>query len=274
MTDPICFIHDQFLPLSQAAVPVSDLGLQRGYGVFDFFRVKGNTPLFLEAHLDRFYHSAGYMHLSIPMERVQLKEKIQELINRNSFSDSGVRMTLTGGASPDGYQPGIPHFMMVQQAIVPPPDQISDSSYVLMSYEHQRQLPIVKSTDYLMAVWLQPKVKEVGAQDVLYTNQGWIRECPRSNIFMVTNSGTLVTPANHMLKGITRANILRAAQTIMPVEERDLHMDELTTAREVFVSSTTKRIIPVTQIDQSFTAAYDSKSYCARLFELLRSAEP
>jgi D-alanine transaminase/branched-chain amino acid aminotransferase len=274
MIDPICFIHDQFLPLSQANVPVSDLGLQRGYGVFDFFRVKGNSALFLDAHLDRFYHSAEYMHLPIPLERAQLKEKIQELINRNRFSDSGVRMTLTGGASPDGYQPGIPHFMMVQQAIVPPPDRISDAPYVLMRYEHQRQLPMVKSTDYLMAVWLQPSVREAGAQDVLYTSQGWIRECPRSNIFLVTASGTLVTPASHMLKGITRANILQAAQTIMPVEERDLHIDELATAREVFVSSTTKRIIPVTKIDQSFTATYNSESYCTRLFELLRSAEP
>jgi D-alanine transaminase/branched-chain amino acid aminotransferase len=274
MIDPICFIHDQFLPLSQANVPVSDLGLQRGYGVFDFFRVKGNSALFLDAHLDRFYHSAGYMHLPIPLERAQLKEKIQELINRNRFSDSGVRMTLTGGASPDGYQPGIPHFMMVQQAIVPPPDRISDAPYVLMRYEHQRQLPMVKSTDYLMAVWLQPRVREAGAQDVLYTSQGWIRECPRSNIFLVTASGTLVTPASHMLKGITRANILQAAQTIMPVEERDLHIDELATAREVFVSSTTKRIIPVTKIDQSFTATYNSESFCTRLFELLRSAEP
>jgi branched-chain amino acid aminotransferase len=69
MSGLICFLNGRFIPLAEATIPVNDLGLQRGYGIFDFLRITDGVPLFLEDHLDRFYQSADKMRLSIPLNR-------------------------------------------------------------------------------------------------------------------------------------------------------------------------------------------------------------
>ncbi len=101
----------------------------------------------------------------------------------------------------------------------------------------------------MMSIWLQPLLKEKQADDFLYHNNGIITECPRSNFFMVSPEGKIVTPANNILSGITRMKVLVLASNHLPIEERDIHIDELQTATEAFITSTTKQIIPVTRIN-------------------------
>ena len=69
-----------------------------------------------------------------------------------------------------------------------------------------------------------------------------------------------------MLKGVTRANILSVAREIMQVEERPVSLDDIRNAKEAFVSSSTKRIIPVTAVDQVDFGIYTDNSFSARLF--------
>ena len=71
-----CYINDQFLPLNAAKIGVRDLALLRGYGIFDFFRLVGNKPMFLEEHLDRFFRSAGLVKLPITFSKDSLRNKI------------------------------------------------------------------------------------------------------------------------------------------------------------------------------------------------------
>ena len=78
----------------------------------------------------------------------------------------------------------------------------------LVTWPHQRQLPAVKSIDYVMAIWLQPWMKKNGADDVLYHNNGTVTECPRANFFLVMEDGRLVTPAENILEGVTRKKLL------------------------------------------------------------------
>ena len=63
MIKPVCYARGKFVAVDEASVSVNDLGVQRGYGIFDFLRVSGNVPLFMEDHLDRFFHSAKEMRL-------------------------------------------------------------------------------------------------------------------------------------------------------------------------------------------------------------------
>lgn len=269
----ITYINGTFIDSTAAAIPVNDLGLQRGYGVFDFLRVKGSQPLFLQQHIDRLYRSLEYMRLQLPHRKEELINIIQSLIHQNQLPHSGIRITVTGGASPDGYTPVEPHLIIVQQSIPEPPDTLLTSPYQLVTHHYRRQLPEVKTTDYLMAIWLQPWIKQQGAQDVLYHADGWVNECPRSNFFMITQDNVLVTPNEGMLKGVTRANILSVAREIMQVEERPVSLDDIRTAKEAFVSSSTKRIIPVSAVDQVHFGTYTDNSFSARLFEALRLFE-
>jgi len=269
----ISYINGQFVAANTAVIPVSDLGLQRGYGVFDFLRVKENHPLFLDAHIDRLYRSLDLMRLSLSYSKDQLKAVIYELIHRNKMEHSGIRITVTGGASPDGYTPVEPHIIIVQQPIVSPPDELSSGAYKLVTHAFRRQMPEVKTTDYLMAIWLQPWIKEQGANDVLYQWEGAVTECPRANFFVITQNNTLITPAEGMLKGITRANILSVAKEMMAVEERVVTLEDLRNAKKAFISSSTKRIIPVTAVDDVVLGGYEKDSLVAALFERLRERE-
>ena len=86
------FVNDHFFAQDKATIQVSDLAVQRGYGVFDFFRTRNNTPLFLDDYLNRFFNSAAFMHLQPAQSREQLTAIIDALIKKNNLPDSGIKM--------------------------------------------------------------------------------------------------------------------------------------------------------------------------------------
>jgi D-alanine transaminase/branched-chain amino acid aminotransferase len=260
------FCDDQFVSSEKAKLHYSDLAIQRGYGVFDFFKIVNGYPVFLEDHLNRFFHSANNLRLSIKFTKEELSAIILQLIQRNSSEFNGIRITLTGGYSPDGYSLTTPNLIVSVHSFLPFSKDDFSKGTRLMSYDHQRQLPRVKSIDYLMAVWLQSLVTEKAANDVLYHDRGFITECPRANFFMVSAEGRLITPKNKILNGITREKVLSVAKDHFTVEEREIHLDELKMAKEAFITSTTKSIMPVRQIDDHVLPV--SNPVTARIFEL------
>jgi len=244
------FINENFVAASDAELSYRDLAIQRGYGIFDFFRINNGQPVFIDDHLDRFYRSADDMHLSVNYTKQELKVLIEEMINKNGIINSGIRITLTGGYSNDGYTLSKPNLIISQQHFQPCTEEQFDRGIKLMTHNHQRQLSHVKTIDYLMAIRLQPKLKSIGADDILYHDNGLIRECPRANFFLITKDNVLVTASKNILKGITRMKLLQMQQSIIPVEERDIHLDEIRSAKEAFITSSTKQILPVCQIDE------------------------
>ncbi len=243
------FLNDRFLNNDEAMLHVSDLSMQRGYAIFDFFRTINGNPLFLRDHLDRFAASAEALHLPVCKSRDELTDILQELIRRSGLADAGLRIMLTGGYSTDSYHPSVPNLVISCNPVKTASASDFDKGYAVCTYSHQRELPHVKSINYLTALWLQPLLREKAADDVLYYNAESITEFPRSNVFMVTEEGQLLTPARNMLKGITRKAVLSIAETMMPVEERDIPVEMLLGASEVFLTSTTKKILPVLSVD-------------------------
>jgi D-alanine transaminase/branched-chain amino acid aminotransferase len=250
MKSLVCFQEGKFLSIDQSGFNLNDLGIQRGYGIFDFLRTTGNKANFIEDHLDRFFYSSEKMRLPIGYTRDELKSIVYELMDMNQLPFSGIRILLTGGASLDGYTITLPRLAVIQQEMDKLPEQLSNQGIHLITKEFQRQMSDVKTTDYLMAIWLQPWMKEQNGDDLLYYNENSITECPRSNIFMVTKDDILVTPKQSMLKGITRKNIIKIASSIgLHVEERDIMLEEIFQAKEVFISSSIKRLVPVRLIN-------------------------
>lgn len=243
------FVNESLVPADTASLLISDLAIQRGYGIFDFFKTMGGGSVYLNEHLDRFFYSAAQMRLDAGISRVELKIRIASLLELNGIADSGVRLTLTGGYSPDGYTLAQSNLVIQQSPLAVPIVEEPDRSIRLMSYPHARQLPEVKTIDYLMAIWLQPLLREKGADDVLYHREGVIAECPRSNFFLLTDQDVLVTPSANVLKGITRMKVLEAVKGRLATEEREVLLEELRSAKEAFITSTTKHVLPVTEVD-------------------------
>jgi D-alanine transaminase/branched-chain amino acid aminotransferase len=240
-------INDQLISEAEAKIHISDLSIQRGYGIFDFLKTINGKPIFIEDHFNRFFNSAKSLHLELAYDRTSLLEKVNELIQANDILNSGIKFTLTGGFSEDGYQMGKPNLLITQT-----PFEISknnvDNGIKLVTYNHQRQLATVKTIDYLQAIRLQPYIKESGADDVLYHYNGSLRECPRANFFIVKGNEVL-TPQTDILKGITRSKVLQLAGHNFTISERELTLDDLATATEAFITSSTKNILPVLAID-------------------------
>ena len=269
-----CFAQNQISLLESAGVPVGDLLVQRGYGIFDYLRVSNNKPLFIEAHLDRLFNSAEIMRLIIPQSKEEIKKIVADLIEKNNIPFSGIRLIIAGGDAPDGYTITKPHLIIIQQPLEAPPAQMASKGIHLVSHFYQRQLAEVKTTDYLMAIHLQPWMKSVGGDDILYYNNDSVSECPRSNIFMVSQDNTIVTPSRNMLKGITRKNIIAVAEAHhLKLEQRDISLAEMKQAKEVFITSSTKRIIPVSGLDEQNFSLEGSNSLSAQIFDHLLALE-
>ena len=248
MSELIASINGEQIALHRAVLSVQDLSVERGYAIFDYFKTVHGKPIFLEDSLDRFFHSAEKMRLRIPYNRDQLKVMLNELMQVNQISESGIKLLLTGGYSPDGYSISTPNLVITQQPLKRN-ISLEQQGLRLVTFEHQRQLPEIKTTDYLAGILAQPYAKEHHAADILYTHNKLVLECPRCNIFIVNAANELITPGRNILKGITRKHILLLASSIMTAKESDLSLEDLYHAREVFISSTSKNITPVNAID-------------------------
>ncbi|HEY1009578.1 MAG: aminotransferase class IV [Daejeonella sp.] len=241
-------VNDSIISQEEATLKITDLSIQRGYGIFDFLKTVAGKPVFLEDHLDRFYSSAEQMRLPVKLSRNDLTAQITALLDKNKLSDSGVRITLTGGYSPDGFNiASSSNIIITQQEFEVNRD--FEKSIHLMTYDYQRQFALAKTLDYLKAIWLQPVLKEAGADDILYHDNGMLRECPRANFFLINEKDEILTSKTNILKGVTRKHILQLKTGNFKIEERELTMDDLRHAKEAFISSTTKNILPVTKVD-------------------------
>ena len=238
-------INGQLAAKEDARLSITDLAFQRGYGIFDFFKTVDGQPVFLDDHLDRLYFSAAEMYLPV-IDRVQLKENIQLLMEKNHLPDSGIRITVTGGCSEDGYKTGTPNTVITQTPFRYNSENF-DKGTRLVTYEHQRQLPRVKTIDYLQAIRLQSFVQQNNADDVLYHSQSAVSECPRSNFFLVNGQHKIITPAANVLEGITRKKIL--SFTGFNTKEAIITLADIAGAREAFITSTTKMVLPVLAIN-------------------------
>ena len=90
MTTLYCYANNEITPIEKAGVPVSDLLVQRGYGIFDFLRVAYYQPLFIDDHLDRFFNSASVMRLTIPESKEEIKKIVATLIQKNNLDSAEI----------------------------------------------------------------------------------------------------------------------------------------------------------------------------------------
>jgi D-alanine transaminase/branched-chain amino acid aminotransferase len=266
-------VRGQLLPVSEALLHVSDLAFQRGYGIFDFFKISDGHPFFLNDHLDRFFESARILKLQVPQHRNEIEQGIHQLITRNDMPSSGIKLILTGGYSSDGYQPAESNLVMTQHALKLPSREQLEKGVSIITYPYFKEFPAAKSINYMMGIWLLDVLQQERAADVLYYHDEIVSEFPRSNIFMVDHAGTLLTPSRNILKGVTRKNVIAVASRSMTVLEKDITRDDLYSAKEVFLTSTTKRIVPVVEVDHREIANGKPGPIALSLLEKLRQLE-
>lgn len=247
-------INGEFIPVDDAKLHISDLSILRGFAIFDYFRVRKGKAIFMEDHLERFFRSAKLIGLNIPYSIEEVQHMIEGLIDKNGLTKFSIRLQLTGGYSNNGFEPSQPNLFLLSIPFPKLPEKYFKEGWHVLTYEFQRELPEVKTTNYLTGIRILPLLEKHDADAILYHDSTYIRESDRSNFFIVNQEGVLVTPKDKILLGVSRKITLKVAEGWIKTEERDITLEELRSAREMFLTSSTKPILPVTKLDGKIVA--------------------
>lgn len=250
-------------PLTEKpTINLADFGFARGITVFELFRVYGGKPFRMEEHLNRLEDGAARLGIPLPLTRTQIRENVAALIAAHGYAHSAVKMYLTAGI-PDttsglslGATSGLhPQLVMLEDEVKPnhPHAPYGLEKYktgqALQTVNCIRELPAIKTANYGIAYYA---AKQAGPQvdDILFTTpEGYVTEASRANFFCVINH-ELCTPAQGMLKGITRALVLELAKEQgIKTSERNLTPAEIETATEAFTSGSIAELVPARSIN-------------------------
>lgn len=249
MTHRTFGINLELVPAERATIPFTDLIVRRAYGAFDFLRVVDGVPLFIDDHLARFERSADLLDLSPRPTHEALKRHVADVIDANGPGDFGIQLFLTGGDPTDNFTPTTPRTLVLVDDLAPYPASDYANGVSILTHRYVRDLPEAKTTNYFTAVRHARTLREAGAADLLYHDGTHALETTRCNLFIADRNGTLHTAADGMLPGVTRRRVLRALDGDTPVAVGPVTMDSLWDAPEVFLTSTTKGVMPVVRID-------------------------
>lgn len=261
-------INGQIVHKDNAKVSITDLGLNRGYGIFDYFKIIDGRLIFWEDHLARLERSARLMNLELPYDGAALKAQIYQLTDLNKVSTCAVKIMLTGGDSLDGFTPTSPNVYVIMFPKVVYPKLLLENGLHLMTVEYVRDLSAVKSLNYAMGLIHMGEMKAMGAQELLYHKDGWISEAARANIFIVKEDDTLVTPDKDILEGVTRKKMIELATKYHKIEVRPVNLEEVFQAKEAFISGSTKGALPVTKVDGKVIGSGKPGTITAKMNEL------
>jgi branched-chain amino acid aminotransferase len=270
---PFCYLNGAIVPLSEAKVGVYDLGLLRGFGIYEGLVTHNRKPFALAEHMARFHRSAEKMQLHIPVSDTEMERALDELIAKNvpDGKEGLIRIILTGGNAIDGiaHDPAQPLlYALVEEWHTIDPRYLAEGCHVA-TYEHQRQFPELKTTNYIQAVLLQKLKQEKGVLEVLYVSNGAVLEATGSNFFIVED-GTIVTPKEGILPGITRKVVLDLARPFFPIEERPVSVDEMYQADEAFITGSFKEVVPVVKVGDKTIVDGKPGVITKRIMELFR----
>ena len=226
-----------------------DIGILRGYGVFDVMCTQNNKPFLIKEHFDRLKNSAAALKLKLPFSEKKYQVIVGKLIKNGNFKKSIIRTILTGGVSANAFSKGRPTCYILIEKFLELPKRIYDEGAAVITHEFERHLPRAKVTNYVEAIRNQEIKEKNKALEIIYIKNGIALEASTSNFFIVDKKGKLITSKEGILLGTTRNLIVKLAVNKFKVEERSILENELRGAKEVFLTATNKDVVPVVKID-------------------------
>ncbi|BCO32835.1 cytochrome c550 [Thiohalobacter sp. COW1] len=253
---PTVFLNGEFLPHDQARVSVMDRGFLFGDGVYEVIPAYGGHLFRLQPHLQRLDNSLQAVRIPNPYTEPQWQGILEELVGENAGTDQSVYLQVTRGvmerrdhAFPADLKPTV--FAMSNP--IPEPDPaLAEHGITAISLDDIRwQSCHIKAITLLPNVLLRQQAVEAGAAEAILLRDGEATEGAASNLFIVRD-GLLITPPKGplLLPGITRDLVIElAARHGIPYREGAISEADLRGADEVWLTSSTKEIMPVTTLD-------------------------
>ncbi len=252
----IVYLNGRFLPRDEACVPVMDRGFLLGDGVYEVIPAFGGRPFRLDEHLQRLDNSLAAVRIRNPFNRQTWTELIDGVIERNGGGDLSIYLQVTRGVTDkrdhafgDNIEPTV--LIMATPMAGADADELRRGHRAITVEDIRWQRCDIKAITLLANLLLRQQAVDQGAAEAILVRDGKALEGAASNLFIVED-GVIVTPPkdNHVLPGITRDLILEiAAANGMPWREDAIPVERLRNADEVWVTSSTREILPITELD-------------------------
>jgi branched-chain amino acid aminotransferase len=271
----------------QAVVSVFDHGFLYGEGVYEVLRTYGRRPFLLDRHLSRLRRSAGMIALGVPLTDDQLADRIAETIEHASRGTAPretewyIRMLLTRGVGELSYDPAscpAPSVVIIVKAHAEPPAVLYTNGVRVVFSSIVRNHPdtvnpMIKSNNLLNNALAMQEGFRRGAFEVIMRNyKGELAECAQSNFFTVKGGLALTPPLSvGLLPGITREFLWEVGKAAgVHVSEAIMFDDDLYAADEIFLTGTTREVMPIVEVEDRRIASGTPGPVTKRLLETFR----
>jgi len=249
------YLNGEFIPLEEACVPVMDRGFLFGDGVYELIPVYGGRPFRQSQHMERLDNSLRSVRMENPLQR-DAWERIFARLTGSTSDDQLLYLQVTRGMDrirnhlfPQGVEPTV--LVMAWTAVPRDPDISATGVAAVVLEDNRWHRCDIKATALLGNVLLRQAAQDAGATEAILVRDGLVTEGSSTNPFVVQDGEVLTPPAsNRLLRGVTRDLVLELARgTDMPCAERHITRDELETADELWISSSSREVQPVTLLD-------------------------
>lgn len=254
------YLAGRLVPRDEAKISVFDHGLLYGDGVFEGIRVYHRRVFLLREHIERLYHSARAIRLTIPLSPDEMTQAVHDTVAANGVVDGYVRLVVTRGAGSLGLdirKTSQPQVIIIADTITLYPEELYEKGLEIITAPTIRNHPAalsprIKSLNYLNNILAKIEGTDAGCAEALMLNhKGEVAECTGDNVFIVSGGVLKTPPADAgILEGITRNCVMRLAREAgIPVTEPPLTRYDLFTAEECFLTGTAAEVIPVVKLD-------------------------
>ena len=256
VADPV-YLNGQFLPLAEAGISPLDRGFLYGDGVYEIIPVYSRRPFRLAEHLQRLQATLAGIELANPLSVAEWTTLIERLVAEAPWADQSIYLQVTRGADnkrDHAFPPAsvAPTVFAFASPLVTPSAEVRAKGVSAITVADQRWARCdLKVISLLANILARQHAVAAGCAEALLIRDGYMKEGAASNIFVVKNGVLLAPPKTHlMLPGITYDIILDLADSHgLPHEVREIGENELRGADEVWMTSSTKEVLPITQLD-------------------------
>ena len=246
------YYNGKYGELEEMSIPMNDRVCWFGDGVYDAGPSRNYKIFAIDEHIDRFFNSAGLLDIEMPVTKEELKELLQEMVNKMDTGNLFVYYQVTRGTGVrnHAYTKGPGNLWIMLK-----PAEISDGiePIKLITVEDTRFLHCnIKTLNLIPSCVATEKAKKAGCQEaVFYRAGGRVTECAHSNVHIIKDGKLVTAPTDNLiLPGIARAHLIRMCKKLgIPVSETPYTLKELFEAEEVLVTSSSNLCLHACEID-------------------------
>jgi branched-chain amino acid aminotransferase len=279
-------VNGRVFDQEHAVVSVFDHGFLFGEGVYETLRTYNGQPFLFDRHMRRLRRSAEMLTLAVPLTDAEIDARFRETVRAAGLGDSPeheayIRILVTRGVGELSYDPAAcptPSIVVIVKPHVAPAVEVFERGVKVALVEIVRNhpgsvSPLIKSNNLLNnALAMREASRRGGFEGVMRNYRGELAECTQSNLFIVKSGAALTPPIDAgLLPGITREFLFEiGAEVAIPVREAVLKDADLVGADEAFLTSSTREIVPIVQVDDRRIGAGVPGSMTRRLLQGFR----